>query len=473
MTSIKELLQFNFDALSFGRRAYNVSNNQPTLDKLIDRLKEIEDRHRAGMRKGARPEDIPQIYRRFVQASKTGTLRKDFTNLSSARKLAWALTYCENHSPYDQEIVNNVRRLKNALELIEEHFSTSALLGIFDTLLQVWNTKNAEMLREFLKKQLTNYDGRSRFIQKLKADIACYCEEDGAIRLAGNMHRDQKNMADVWTHLELPNHMHGYRYFGIVARAYITRNTRLGRPFVEDIVRFVRMHDNDKNRRVLLNKLIELLGNDASERLRQPVQSYVLQEWQDPRLPDSAISWRDVSDNAKRIFERWITKEDLRLFFDVVAKACNDDKFEYRKDFWMSYLEHITFCRPVLRKNAESILRKNPEALQYYQTRRPATLKGGTQDQHAFIIQMHNHTFVEFSTAGACYIYRDARSPFRMDASVYYMGRLRRPEQAVHRVIHSGSERYSWQRKFRDWISRNLGIRQSGKYLSEDDTRYF
>lgn len=472
MSSAKELLRFSFDAVVFGRRAFNASDSQSTLDRLSDRLTEIENRHRAGMRKGASPEDIQQIYRRYIQTSKTGGFRRDFTNRSSARKLAWALTYSENQPPYDQSIVSNTGQLENALKIIEGHFSASALLGVFDALLQVWDKTNAGLLRTFLRKRLTSYGGRRRFLQKLKANNTYYCDEDGAAQLAVILHRDQKNMADVWTYLELPDHTRGYTYFGMVAEAYVTRNNRIGRPFVEDIVRFVGRHDNDENRRVLLSQLIERLGNDASERLREPVQTYVLREWQDPRFNDSAVHWRYVSDNAKSIFERWITREDLRLFFDVVAKACNDAKFKYRKDFWMSYLEHISFCRPVLRNDVDYIFKKDPKALQYYRTRRPAILKRGTQNQHAFIIQMGEYTFVEFSTAGACHVYRNADRSFWIGASEYYMGQLRNRERAVHRVIHSGSEGYAWQRRFRDWIGRNLQIRQTGKYSIEDNSRY-
>ena len=157
----------------------------------------------------------------------------------------------------------------------------------------------------------------------------------------------------------------------------------------------MKKHNNDKTSRIILSKLIEKLGTDATEALRQPVQAYVLQKWGDPRIAGANIRWRDVPNEARSIFTRWITKEDLRFFFDVVAKACGDSKFEYRKAFWLAYLEHISFCRPVLRRDAEYLFRYDKNALEYYQDRRPSTLKGGTKDQHAFIIQMGRYTFVE------------------------------------------------------------------------------
>ena len=221
-------------------------------------------------------------------------------------------------------------------------------------------------------------------------------------------------LSEVWTFLELPNYMHSYAYFSAVAMVYTTFNNQLNPEHIADVVKFVKKHNNDKTSRIVLSKLIEKLGIDASESLRHLIQSYVLQEWQDPRIAGADVRWRGVSDKARQIFTQWLTKEDLRFFFDVVAKACDDQKFAYRKAFWLAYFERIAFCRPVLRKNAEHLFRYDSQALQYYRDRRPAELKGGNSNQHAFIIQMGDYTFIEFSTAGACYIYHNAALPFEL-----------------------------------------------------------
>ena len=282
-------------------------------------------------------------------------------------------------------------------------------------------------------------------------------------------------MSEVWTSLELPEHTHSYRYFGVVAETYVALNRHLDREdAVTDVVQFVKKHNNDKTSRTILSKVIEQLGYDADEKSRQPVQSYALREWGDPRIAGGVVRWRDVSNGARQIFTRWITKEDLHFFFDVVARACNDQKFAYRKAFWLAYLEHISFCRPVLRQNAEYLFRDN----RYYQEQKQniALLNGGGSDQHAFIIQMGDYTFVEFSTKAACYVYDNSRLPFRLNNSEYTMdtwakNTLRDQSLAKDRVIHHYSENYSWQEKLASWIKRELGIeplrsyRLRGKFL--------
>ena len=392
--------------------------------------------------------------------SETERLHTEFDSLRRIRRLAWALTYSE----VNLHRIVDTPELRDALQLIEDRFSISALLGVFHALLEVWGTRNAEMLREFVRRHLANYGGRRRFVLNLRANLAWYCEENGGTQLAMNLLRTQEKLSDVWSYLNLPDYMQGYRYFGAVAEVYVALNRHLDRESVADIVTFVEMHKDDRTNRAIVSRAIERLGMGASEDLRQPVQPYVFKEWKDPRLAGGDVRWRGVSDEARQIFTRWITAEDIRFFFDVVAQACNDRKFDYRKAFWLAYFEHISFCRPVLGRNVHRLLRNNPQALQYYRERQPARLTGGTPDQHAFIIQMGDHTFVEFSTAGACYVYDNARRPFDLGDSEYDMIQLRNQESAEHRVIHSNSEAYLWQGKFESWIRSELGINPLRSY---------
>ena len=459
MNSAKTLLQFNFDATSFAARA----PRPPTIPKeQLETLEKIIKTHDGPNSDLPNRENLRQVYRQFI-TTPIRKLSSEFDSLRRIRQLAWTLTYAENELPR----IVDTPKLQNALQLIENRFRTSMLPGIFNALLQAWDTPNAASLRAFLKKQLTSYTGSRKSVQKLKTNIAWYCEDNSPTNLAMYLIRSPNKLLDVWTFLEVPDYMHSYTYFSAVAVAYTTFNNQIDIEHVKDVIAFVKKHNNDKTSRIVLSKLIEKLGSDATEDLRQPVQSHVLQKWQDPRIAGADVRWRDVSDEARQIFTKWITVEDLRFFFDVVAKACGDPKFEYRKAFWLAYLEHISFCRPVLRKNSEYLFRHDPQALQYYQDRQPAELKGGNRDQHAFIIQMGNYTFVEFSTAGACYVYHNSDLPFEVGDSEYYMNELRSQPWAEHRVIHGGSEKYSWQSKFASWLEDEIGIEPVRSYRLE------
>ena len=461
MNSVREVLHFDFDADAFARRAPKPTAIPP---RIVADLKRIERQHNSMCDIPEREEDLREIYHLFFNAIRTGRLRTEFDSFRRIRQLAWGLTYSEGELPR----IVDTPELRDALQLIEDHFRISALLGVFDALLKALDAWGASLLRAFVRRHLATYDGRRRVVQNLRANSAWYCEEDGATQLAMSLLRDQVNLSDVWSYLNLPDYTHGYRYFGIVGKAYVRHhfenNHRLERGTVADIIEFVKVHGDNKTSRAIVSKTIEKLGMGASEDLRQPVQSYVFREWQDPRLIGGDVRWREVSDEAKRIFTKWITEEDLRFFFDIVAQACNDQKFAYRKAFWLAYFEHISFCRPVLRRNVQDLFRNNPQAMQYYRERQPAVLRDGDSDQHAFIIQMGDYTFVEFSTRAACYVYDDASRPFELGDSEYHMSELRNQLAAKHRVNHIGSERYYWQRKFASWIRRELGIEPLRSY---------
>ena len=451
MNSTKKILEFDFNADAFARRAPQPS--KPSQQNL-NILKEIVEKHGDADYKPPDGEDIGQIYRLFIQASQDDRLRQEFNISKRIRQLTWTLTLSDEKQP---RIVDTPSQLRDALQIIGERFRISNLPGIFNALLQTWGSPNANMLRAFIKKHLIAYNGKRKFAQELKTNMAWYCEENSATQLAMELLRSNRKLSDVWSFLDLPDYMNTYPYFSAVAEAFVSLINHFDREVLTDIIDYLEKHNNDNSIRSILSKLIMKLGSNASEHLRVSIQSYVLREWQDPRIAGADVRWRGVSTEARKIFTKWLTEADLEFFFDIVAKACNDQKFAYRKDFWLAYLEHISFCRPVLCRNAESLFRHDPQALQYYRDRRPATLRGGNSDQHAFIIQMGEYTFVEFSTAGACYVYYNVNLPFELGKPEYYMQELRNQDWAVLRVIHSGS----WQERFASWIYNKLGIEPS------------
>ncbi|MDE0086937.1 MAG: EH signature domain-containing protein [Candidatus Poribacteria bacterium] len=489
MNSAKKILEFDFNAEVFARCAPQPS--KPSQQNL-NTLKEIVEKHGNADYEQPNREDLRQIYHLFIQASRDGKLHQEFNTSKRIRQLTWALTFSKEKQPR----IVNTPQLHDALQLIGDDFRISNLPGIFNALLQTWDAPNARMLRAFIKKHLTDYNGKRKFAQELKTNMAWYCEENSATQLAMELLRSNRKLSDVWSFLELPDYMNTYPYFSAVAEAFVSliRNSNsvqtsvethtptgfvslirhLDREVLTDVINFLEKHKNDETSRSILSKLIETLGLDASEHARAPVQSYVLRKWQDPRIAGADVKWHGVSTEARKIFTKWLTEADLEFFFDIVAKACNDQKFAYRKAFWMAYLEHISFCRPVLRENVEKLIQHNPEALQFYRERQPATLTSGTSNQHAFIIQMGEYTFVEFSTNAACYVYHSSKMPFHLDSSDYTMNTshsrrvntLRNIALVDHRVNHVGSEKYSWQGRFESWIYNELGVVPERSYRS-------
>ena len=165
MNSAKKLLQFDFDADAFARRA-----PRPTAipSKRLAILEKIAEEHDSKGSGHLDQESLHQIYRLFRDTSPS-RLSAEFDTLRRIRQLAWALTYSEGRLPR----IVDTPQLSDVLQLIEGRFRISTLSGVFDALLQAWDRPNAGLLRTFVKKHLTDYDGSRKFVQKLKANMAC------------------------------------------------------------------------------------------------------------------------------------------------------------------------------------------------------------------------------------------------------------------------------------------------------------
>ena len=334
MKSAKKSLGFDFDADAFASRALQPMKIR---QDVIDILKKIVDEY--GEEDSlSDQESSRQIYLLFINCPPL-KLFTEFGISSRVSKLSGVLTYSEFEFP---RIVDNTYGLEKALQLIDRHFSVRALLNIFETLLKVWNIENTPILQAFVKKHLTDYKGHQKLVLKLKSDIAWYCENDSAIQLAKHLLHSQRKLSDVWSYLELPDTLadrtHHYRYFGDISEAFVANNKHLKHAdSIKDIINFLTKHNNEETDSLILPKLIVQLGFAASEDLRRPIQDYIIQKWRDPRITDADDQWSGVTDEVWRIFVRWIMKEDLHFFYDVILSK------KEKKDFWMLYAGKISY----------------------------------------------------------------------------------------------------------------------------------
>ena len=427
---------FNFNADTFANLAQRSNGFS---QKVYETLQQIIDEHYS-TNGSPGEEGTDQVYLRFIDCP-PNKYDEEFNTASQVRKLAWLLTYSEQNLPR----IVDTPQLQNVLELIDNRFRISTLLGIFDTLLQAWDSSeaNTDSLRAFIEKYLKNYDGPLKFIQKLKTNIAYFTLNNGPSILVEDLLHSQKNLSDLYSVLELPNCMYSYSYFRTFTTTYISSCT-LSTPLdVAAIVEFVKKHNDEKMICQFLSQLIQKLGVSAEENLRQPMQSYILKNWGDPRTVDVNIRWHGIFNEARNIFRRWIMKEDISFFFDVVVKTRSNRKF-YRKDYWLQYFGKIDSCRIVLSENTRYLFRHD----QYYQQQKysMATLKDSKRDQHALIIQMSNHTYITFFPTELCYIYDNADLSFHLNDAEFSIHELRNKPLAKD------------YEKLETWINSEIGV---------------
>jgi formylglycine-generating enzyme required for sulfatase activity len=438
----RELLNFGFNVAEFTKRVA-----KPIQDKTIaQKLENISRKHNS---RGQLPkaETIDKVYRNFCRAAELDKVDV-FQSPVLIRRLVWAFNY--RPSEKSPRIVD-MPQFDQVMDILNESSRASLLMGVLNSLLQLWEHPNADKMRQYLSVQLGNYDGKRRAINQLKEQAKYFCSENGPTQLALDLLRNDVSLVGVWEYLEFDSAMRHYEFFGRVGKAYSNLiNKKTGVKLIPGIMSFLAQRPEELYCAEIASNVIEVLGTDSTVEERTGIQNFAMQKWQDPRLPGGSVRWKDISEEATQIFTRWITQEDLRFFFDVVAKHCNDPKFADRRDFWLQYIEHISMCRPILRTTLREELRSDNRVRRYMQQRRPAELSGGNRDQHGFLIRMGNHIFVEFSTAAACRVFDVASCPFKLDDYSYRMSDLR-SDMCIDRFPHQGQ----WQYKIQRWIQFN------------------
>lgn len=482
MNRAAELLGFKFRADEFVRLVPKPTENTNAMKILSD----IIDKH------GDSGPIIPagEAYRRFMSNAPQDIeiLRLAFGSPRQVRKLAFSLSYCESKTPYNVPIVQTPF-LSFALQLIDEHFCDNygMLLGLFNTLLKNWSSSGASRVRAFIKSKISNYDGKRKTLLAIRNNSEWYLDERGPIPLATKMLGEGEKLSDVWEILSLPDYMRGYEYFGMVATQYVNTLLRQGLAVenIEDVIKFLELHNDKKTDKRILSEIITKLGSEASYDYRDALKPYVLNSLGDPALLGYWQSWENASEyekttleEARQIFNGWLTQEFIHLFFEAARDP-------YRKAFWLAYAKYIGSFKVV----GSSYIRYRflqDERLRDILKGRFAILEGAAEGQVAFIFRIKNYTFVEFGKKGAAfYAYLDTNplAP-KMDKQRYSMSELRHSRmpslikkdyiygryyhQKEGRYPHFQSERYYWQDNLRRWIEDKLGISPTHSYRIYD-----
>ncbi|MBC7342249.1 MAG: hypothetical protein H5U02_07335 [Clostridia bacterium] len=200
---------------------------------------------------------------------------------------------------------------------------------------------------------------------------------------------------------------------------------------------------------------------DAIATLEQQeyLRRFFLRHLSDPRLGAGATRWSEVSAEAKAIFIRWLSRQDLELFFGVVDRSAYDRQWMYRRAFWETYLPYMEETWVALGPLGERVLRRLNLPREYHYGR----LVGGSHEQSVFMIRMRGYVFVEWSNNGPLRIWKQEAFPLRFGQPEYSATEIRWSNEH-ERIVHASPGTYSWQRRAREWIQVNLGITPKGSY---------
>ncbi len=375
---------------------------KPKLD--VDKMKALIGRFRALLELGE--ESLDELKEREV------------------KRLAWILNYGETALADTDELLP-------ALRLFDRRMRPPVLLGLITCLLKAPDyipASNVDPWLATIKRALSQYDGPIEDLRHWKGLTDLLFSLDSPRRIGKWALEQEESIAKSLDSLK------------------IGRNTILFKRSLDGIMRAVAespafpakvmevVETADSVNMEVFKKAVDLVlsryADSPSLPPDEPLIALCMKKLGDPRLRRTA-SWGDVSGKARKQAERWVSKQDLELFFRAVAMD------EDRRRFWLAYVEQIDLSLNVL--GSDALISSDPAIKDYLkQTDRYARLDA-SDGASAFVMGFRNVDLlvVEFSNTGdACYIYRREGNFIPLHQRWLKRGDLKVQTKAIHRIIH-------------------------------------
>jgi len=287
------------------------------------------------------------------------------------------------------------------------------------------------------------------------------CEIYGAEWLAGS----EVRVKQIKQELHIPDTSWFWEeFFKSCLKASLSQSDIKFKESIPLIISLLRRHPSylDNGLRALLDRY----RASSDIRVHRELKEFALETWKSPKLRNTGASkWIHVSDPTWRMVLTWVQEANLRLFFELLKRRGVPDPHG-RLDFWMQYINQITFTRLVLGEDMRRYLTAHPELKEHFKNdvESYANLMGakGESSLDAFIMEISGHLIVEFNPHGGCYIYQKGENKFNvnavsLDASTsprglkerYYTGSAKGPD-----IVH----REGWQYKARTYQLPAFGI---------------
>ncbi len=198
---------------------------------------------------------------------------------------------------------------------------------------------------------------------------------------------------------------------------------------------------------------------------KEPLQSFFLCHFGDPRLPSGKHRWYGVGEEVRHVVTRWLVKETLDGFIRLIKETALDQHWRYREAFWMACFrkDMIDDAWFVLGSRASTIRK---QSLKQHQST-AGILRGAQADQSVLLLRMPDVTIAEWSHNGSCRIWLDDnRDKPRLNEPIYFRNDLVSGADFVR--DHRGSDRGFWQEKVALWLWENTGVRiDRGEYMPD------
>lgn len=326
-----------------------------------------------------------------------------------------------------------------------------------------------EVLLEPLKIWIANYTGRNRMVLTAKAKPAL---------IHGDLSGVLKKFDDDVTLQEIQKTLCLDTHFEIFIRLRLLRllvkiKALQANQYDDGVSRlFVEIKENKDVRaneqRSLVEESVHIMVGLCQ------VEGQICKEWQqfifetigDPRASKNHFAWQRVGEEKRNWFVGVLSRGDLREFLETMTDGQGDEVYQYRKQFWLQYVDHAINAKIMLGNNAYyGLQRQNPDMWQRFKTSPETYSRLEDTERSCVFIDFGTFKVIEGTHSAKLRVYIE--TPIDLSARSYqyqefYHLRKNRPvPNVIKEFSHYESQRYSWQNRVRNYLNKNFQINPS------------
>lgn len=204
-----------------------------------------------------------------------------------------------------------------------------------------------------------------------------------------------------------------------------------------------------------------------ADSVKKVLIEFFVRSYGDPRFEGHRqFQWQGVSPQAMATFKNWLTGDTLRGFMKLLQRTA-DDIWMHRQRFWMAYYDKGCIDEAWLALGQDALweakrLLVDEKGMGY------GYLEGGaSSNQSVMFLKIGDLVFTEWSHNGSLRAYREGYLDTPKLYEKSYHGADLRAAQSMDfhdganinpGLVHSHSDKGTWQRKARDFIRSNTGV---------------
>lgn len=309
--------------------------------------------------------------------------------------------------------------------------------------------------RKLMLESIDAYDGKSLTILKASENIEIF-ENNFQPLLYKYKNR---NLKDIYKDLRFLEHYEIWQHIQIIALLNKVKSWEANQ-WDDDVNNTLENILESKDVSIGSRNLLEetafiMLGKaKAINQLSKKWEDWFLEKIGDPRFSKNKNIWHRISEEYYLWFRALLSKGDVKEFLNNMTDGLGDTIYQYRRQFWLQYVDKIQYAKIMLSGNAISKLRNaNPDIYQRFRKNPETYSKLSESERSCIFMDFGDFYVIEGTHKTKVRFYKQV--PINLEKQQYNYSEFynaNADKLIIADFYHQSSESYNWQNKVRRFI---------------------